>query len=251
MNRYWFHRVSDARHAGVASTVRTLLESDGGYKAHKDALACLLPMCGIDAPDEQDCVSIADRDRVLNDIRDSIDKLLGSVTHSMKNLIGAHLMVVDAAVEGEVAGVTRPLDLSTVEVIGGQRLSSLVSDYMAVRDLLSEKPVLTPPVVHVDMDGAGLDMIPSDDVYDDLQPPSMVRVTDKPTGSYVLRKVAARNNDTAQSLAKHFRCTVEELVRLNPVDADNGFGKSSAKLRKNAPMYVADYRTATDCLSFF
>lgn len=251
MHRFLHYRLSATRHAGVASTVRTLLESDGGYEAHKDALTCLLPMCGIDALNEQGEISVTNRDDVLNDIRISIDEHLSSVTHSMKNLIEAHLMVVDAAVEGEVAGLTRPLDLSTVEVIGGQRLVTLVSDYVAVRDMLPEKPVRAPEVVNVDIDGNGLDMIPSDDVYTDLKTPSMVQVTDRPTGSYVLRRIAARNNDTAQSLAKHFKCTIEELVRLNPKDAESGFGKSSAKLRKDAPVYVADYRTAIGGLSFF
>ena len=251
MNRFLHHRLSVARNQGVASTVRTLIESEGGYEAHKDALDCLLPLCGIDALNQQGEISTANRDDVLDDIRMSIEELLCSVTHSMKNLIEAHLMVVDAAVQGEVAGVTRPLDLDTVEVIGGQSLSSLVSDYMAVRDLLPEKPVSAPTVVNVDMDGAGLDMIPNDDVYEDLQPASVVPVLDKPTGSYVLRKIAARNNDTAQTLSKHFKCTVEELVRLNPKDAESGFGKTSAKLRKDAPVYVADYRTAIDGLSFF
>ena len=261
MERFITLSIAQSSNSDVANAVRLLLSSKGGYSEHKQAILALLPLCGFCGGITDDTVSTEARDSVLADIRHKIEAHVGSVQHSMKNVISAHLIVVDAAVEGEVADVQRPLHARAIERIGGKQLAQLVDDYTVIRDMCAEPPAVAIDVgLEIGACGLGSDElcdlvgsdacpIPSDDTYKDLRPAAFVEVHDKPTGSYVLRQVGARNNDTAQSLAKHFRCTVDRLVELNPKDAESGFGKRSVRLRKNAP--VADYRTPTDGLTFF
>ena len=226
-----------ARNVDIAKSVKRLLCSQGGLQEHYDVIAMLLPHCGF----EGECTVSHLRDAVLRDTRQSILHHINAASaprSSARRIILLHLDAIDAASHLTVTGVHTHgfLDDCAVQEIAGADVAKLVRGYISLSMITSGH----------DTADAHLDMC-SDEVYKDQQPPTRIHVHDRPTGSYVLRKILARDNDTARKLAAHFHCSVEELLKLNPdlCDSSNGrlsFGERGAKLRKHTEVFVADYR---------
>mgnify|MGYP001239418248 CR=1 FL=1 len=233
----------------ILSSIDALIKL--GYADHKCAVHALCKTLGGDIS-----LTILTRNDVLNAIRLELNEACAICQHEYAPLLMAHVAFVDSRPDAQYPDVVAPLRDDTIHAIGGDDVLNLMREYTAVRYLLDPAPT---PVEIFDLseddscDNAVDDdsvhdcttkaqPLSSDDIYEDADTPSFIRVNDHPSGNFTLRTIMSNENDTAVNIARHFHCTIDKLQELNDTLRNAGFFTKGARLKKNTTVYVADYR---------
>lgn len=207
-----------------------LLEScmklcESSYEDHELAIQTLLIKAG--HPELTRPVA-AERDAILHSKRICAMDLCSDSDHHLAPALRATFDFMDLLQPS-------PLSPSCLEDIGGPALAKMVSEYYSIAQLLPE--AVQPPNPGSDDETNALALGLQVEAASDI---STGDELDAVEGQ--VRCIKAKDNDTAVLLSTRYKCSVDEILVLNPEFSGTGFGGAgkSGRLMGGTPVKVID-----------
>ena len=197
------------------------------YEENKLSIQTLLSKAG--CPDLIQPVA-AERDAILHSKRICAMDMCSDSDHHLAPALRATFDFLDLLQPS-------PLSASCLEDIGGPALAKMVAEYYSIAQLLPE--VVQPPDACADDETNALAL---GFQLENASDTSSTGDEELDAVEGRVRCIKAKDNDTAVLLSTRYKCSVDEILVLNPEFSGTGFGGAgkSGRLMGGTPVKVID-----------